>query len=63
MPSIELCYEQIDKIVMEELRKHLSYTYDKSSDIHPDDRAYRKKLRKHLKTVVEYWGGDPEEFE
>lgn len=63
MPTIELCHEQLDKIVLDELRRHLEYTYDKTSDIHPDDKVYRKKLRKHLKTIVEYFGGDPDEFE
>ena len=58
-----MCSEQIDNIIREDLRKILEYTYDDGFDVHPDDKAYRKKTRKHVKFVLEYYGGDPDEFE
>jgi len=63
MAKVKLVPEQIDAIVQKELRAHLKFCYKMKGWNHPEDIEYNIKLKEALKVVLEYFGGDPDEFE
>ncbi len=63
MAKVKLLDEQIEVLVRKELRWHLRNSYSPKPWVHPDDITYEAQLKEALKVVLEYFGGDPDEFE
>jgi hypothetical protein len=59
--TVTLCTEQVDAVVLQELRAALEACY--IDYWHKGDKAFYKKFKPHMKAVYGYFGGDPNEFE
>jgi len=59
--TVTLCTEQVDAVVLQELRSALESCY--VCYRHKDDNAYYAEFKPHMKAVYGYFGGDPNEFE
>lgn len=60
---VELEWEQIDAIIVHELREHIEMIHRElavGGHIHPDDEADKQKLLPALYVVYEYWAGESE---
>jgi hypothetical protein len=66
--SITLTYDIVGEVVLSDLKEHLKMARESLDDyhnrvswLHRDDVEHQSLLIHHLKYVIEYYGGKPDE--